>query len=242
MRLAFWQRRPWLVAVIAFVIAMVVGFVIAFPAALAAVCPQCFGFKRLDRAVYVQRSMTPEDQANAGDVIKKATERVRAFYGEQRSKATILICATDPCYRRLRGGSSRGMAVYDRVLMLSPQGIAEPIAAHELSHIEFHRRVGAWKIFRDAVPVWFDEGLAVVVSDDPRYLAPRGSADRCLVRTQGPLPETLRDWMSDEQDTQLYAMAACRVHEWLVAKGGPAAAVRLAQRLREGASFDEAYR
>jgi hypothetical protein len=241
MRLAFWQRRPWLVSAIAFAIALIVGFVFAFPAALAAVCPQCFGFKRLDRAVYVQRSMTPEDQANAGDVIKKATERVRAFYGEQRSKATILICATDRCYRRLRGGASRGMAVYDRVLMLSPDGVTETIAAHELSHIELHRRIGAWKTFREAIPTWFDEGLAAVVSDDPRYLAPHGRADRCIARTARALPETLSEWLSGAQD-RLYVLAACRVHEWLAAKGGPDAAVRLAQRIAEGASFDEAYR
>jgi hypothetical protein len=223
-------------------VALVVGFAFAFPAAVAAVCPQCFGFQRLERGVYVQRGMTADEKANAADVIKKANQRIRDFYGEQRGRATVLICATEPCYRRLRGGGSRGIAVYDRVLMLSPQGINETIAAHELSHIELHRRVGAWKIFRDTVPTWFDEGLAVVVSDDPRYLAPPGSADRCLARTQQPLPETLRDWLSEVYDAEPYAVAACRVHEWLAAKGGPAAAVRLAQRLREGASFDEAYR
>ena len=174
MRLAFWRQHPWLTATVVFLFAMIMGFVFAFPAAVAAACPQCFGFKRIERSLYVQRGMTADEQANAAEVIKKARDRIRGFYGEQRSRATILICATDPCYRRLRGGGSRGMAIYDRVLMLSPEGINETIAAHELSHIEFHRRVGAWKIFRDVVPTWFDEGLAVVVSDDPRYLAPLG--------------------------------------------------------------------
>jgi hypothetical protein len=242
MRLAFWQRRPWLTATVAFAIALVVGFVFAFPAALAAVCPQCFGFERLERRVYVQRGMTSEAKAEAANIIKNANERVRNFYGEQRSAARILICTSEPCYRRLRGGGSRGMAIYDRVLVLSPQGLTETIAAHELAHIELHRRVGAWKVYRDAVPTWFDEGLAVVVSDDLRYLAPAGTADRCLARTSQPLPNTLRDWLSGAHDTSLYAPAACRVHEWLTAKGGPPAAVRLAERLRAGVPFEEAYR
>lgn len=241
LRPRFWWR-PWLAAALAFVIALVVGFAFAFPAAVAAVCPQCFGFERLESRVYVQRGMTPDEKANAAAVIRTANERVRDFYGEQRGRATVLICATDVCYRRLRGGGSRGIALYDRVLMLSPHGITETIAAHELAHIELHRRVGAWKVFRDRVPTWFDEGLAVVVSDDPRYLAPQGRADRCLARTQQPLPETLRDWLDEAPDSQLYAVAACRVYQWLAAKGGPAAAVRLAQRLREGLPFDEAYR
>ena len=242
MRLAFWQQRPWLTVAVVFFVAAIVGFVIAFPAMFAATCPQCFGFKRLERGVYVQRGMAPEVQANAAQIVKQARERVRGFYGAQRAKATILICATDPCYRRLRGGTSRGMAIYDRVLMLSPLGISETIAAHELSHIEFHRRVGAWKIFRDAVPVWFDEGLAAVVSDDPRYLAPRGTADRCLVHPTQPLPETLREWLQAGGDDRLYAAAACKVSVWLAANGGPSATVNLAKRMAGGASFDDVFR
>jgi hypothetical protein len=241
MRLAIWRQRPWLTAILAFVIASVVGFVLAFPAAGALVCPPCFGFERIAAGIYAERGMEPEARSAAIDVIERARQRVRAFYGEQRSDPIVLVCATDACYQRLRGGGSRGMAIYDRVLMLAPAGVTETIAAHELSHIELHRRIGAWKTWRNAVPTWFDEGLAVVVSDDPRYLAPRGSADRCIARTARPLPETLGEWLSGSPD-RLYALSACRVHEWLAAKGAPDAAVRLAQRIAEGASFDEAYR
>jgi hypothetical protein len=239
----FWQRhRTWLIAGLSFVAAAPVAFVFVFPAAGAAACPQCFGFERAEDSIYVERSMAPEARAAAVRTIERARERVGAFYGERRGEAIVLICATDDCYQRLRGGGSRGMAVYDRVLMLSPEGITETIAAHELAHIELHRRVGAWKIFRDAIPTWFDEGLAVVVSDDPHYLAPRGSGDRCLLRTDRPLPETLREWLRAANNERLYALSACRVHNWLTANGGPAAAVQLAQRIAEGASFDAVYR
>ncbi|MFG1943168.1 hypothetical protein [Nonomuraea sp. NPDC048826] len=51
--------------------------------------------------------------------------------------------------------------------MLSPRGADPVIASHELSHVELHTRLAGAE-----VPQWFDEGLAVVVCGDPRYLAP----------------------------------------------------------------------
>jgi hypothetical protein len=63
------------------------------------------------------------------------------------------------------------------------------------------------------VPQWFDEGLAVLVSDDPRYLRPEG--DRCLVEPAGPLPDTLDGWLTAASaDAQVYAQAACAVSRW----------------------------
>ncbi|TDC83557.1 hypothetical protein E1193_08290 [Micromonospora sp. KC606] len=45
------------------------------------------------------------------------------------------------------------------------------------------------------VPQWFDEGLAVVVSDDPRYLKSRSADDRCMAPPDGALPQTLDQWL-----------------------------------------------
>jgi hypothetical protein len=242
MRIPFWRRGNWwLTAGVSFVVAMVVASTFVFPAAAAAVCPQCFGFERAERAIYVERGMSDDARRDAVSAVKQARERVRRFYGALLRDTPVLICATDSCYQRLRGGGSRGMAIYDFALMLSPRGISETIAAHELSHIEFHARIGAWHVFRDAVPTWFDEGLAVVVSDDPRYLDPPGLTDRCRGAVT-ELPETLREWLRDPRKDQLYRGAACQVQGWLMAKGGPAAALRLAKAIAGGMSFASAYR
>ena len=237
MRIGLWR---WAAAAGAFVAALAVSLIFFSPAAAAIICPPCFGFERIERAVFVERAMTPEARTQAIKVVMLARERVRAFYGERRSDPAILICATDECYRRLDGGGSRGQAFYDFALMLSPRGVSETLAAHEMAHIELHTRVGVWRVFREAIPVWFDEGLAVVVSDDPRYLAPDG--DRCRVRSDNPLPETLREWLPAGDPDRRYAAAACRVNTWLNLKGGPAAVVTLAERLARGTDFDEASR
>ena len=237
MRIGLWR---WAAVAGGFVVALAMSLIFFSPAATAIVCPLCFGFERIERALFVERPTTTEARTQVIKVVALARERVRAFYGERRSDPTILICATDECYRRLGGGGSRGQAFYDFALMLSPTGLTEIIVAHEMAHIELHARVGFWRVFREAIPVWFDEGLAVVVSDDPRYLAQGG--DRCRVRSESPLPETLREWLRAGDPDRRYAAAACRVNTWLNSKGGPAAVAALAERLAGGTDFDTAAR
>jgi hypothetical protein len=230
-----------LTAIASFLIAALVAVVFSFPSAVAALCPRCFGFEAIGQSVYLERGAPDAEKAEARAVIAQARERVRKFYGALNRDTTILICASDDCYQRLRGGSSRGMAIYDLALMLAPNGLSETIAAHELSHIEFHARIGFWHVFRDSVPTWFDEGLAVVVSDDARYLDPPGLTDRCR-DAPVDLPITLRQWLQAGGKEPLYHAAGCKVQGWLKTKGGPKAVLRLAEQIAGGESFGEAYR
>ncbi|TQM14940.1 hypothetical protein [Pseudonocardia kunmingensis] len=138
---------------------------------------------------------------------------VAEFFGGLRSDPAFLACLTDACYTRIGGGGERGIAVLNRTVMLSPRGIDPVIAAHELTHVELHARLGT-----ASVPQWFDEGLAVLVSDDPRYLLPEGPGDRCRVAPAGPLPESLDAWLrAAGSDPQVYAQAGCAVSRLLAA-------------------------
>jgi hypothetical protein len=114
------------------------------------------------------------------------------------------------------------------------------IAVHELTHVEFHHRMGIRSAF---IPAWFDEGLAVYVSGDRRYLAPESKGERCLADPSRPLPDSKPGWLrAAGDDTTLYAVAACRVSNWLTAKGGTAAVLTLSSDIRGGKSFADAYR
>lgn len=157
-------KRRW---IIAFSAAVLVGvsagaLALAAPSVAAAACPQCYGLTDLGQGVYAER-----DDDTYLAMIDKAEQRVERFYGGRQADARVLICATDTCYRRIGGGGEKGKALRDRALLLSPAGATETIAAHELAHLELHARLGD---ARGKVPHWLDEGLAVVVSDDPRYL------------------------------------------------------------------------
>jgi hypothetical protein len=127
------------------------------------------------------------------------------------------------------------VAVLNRAVMLSPRGIDPVIAAHELSHVAFHERLGAQ---RKQIPQWFDEGLAVLVSDDSRYLLAKTAADRCRVASDEELPSTLDAWPSAASaDEQVYAKAACRVSRWVGVHGGRRAVLDLIDRLNHGEHF-----
>jgi hypothetical protein len=195
-----------------------------YPAAAAVGCPSCYGFSDLGDGVYVQNDMPSNRRAVARATVEAARDRVRAFYGDLQSSPRVLICATEACYRPL-GGGSRGVTLLDRALILSPRGTDTVIAAHELAHAELHRRIGLSATLGNSVPQWFDEGLAVVVSDDPRYLAP--GPDRCRAEPGSELPTSRAAWIETAESAGLYARAACRVSRWLDAHGGAASILRL---------------
>lgn len=222
-----------LVAVLAaLLVAAVAVTALAFPSVAAVTCPGCYGLERLRPGLYAEPGLSPERRRRVIEVVARAERRVSDFYGGRKSSPDVLVCLTDGCYRRIGGGGERGVAVLNRAVMLSPRGADPVIASHELSHVELHARLGGGE-----VPQWFDEGLAVLVSDDPRYLT--ASGDRCLAEPRPALPATLEDWLrAASADQRTYAEAACRVSRWAGAGGGPAAVRNLVERLSAGESFE----
>jgi hypothetical protein len=202
---------------VALVTLAIIGIGIAYPATAAIVCPRCLGFERAAGNIYIERDASTSDRTTVENAVAAGEDRVAAFYGKRRGNPIILACVSEACYRRLGGGGSRGQAYGTMALILSPRGISTVIAAHELSHIELHMRLGLWHTIRHAVPPWFDEGLAVVVSDDRRYLTAPGSPDRCRVADDGSTPPADPDGF--------YAVAGCRVSRWMAAHGDGAAPV-----------------
>jgi hypothetical protein len=188
------------------------GVLVAYPAVGAVSCPGCYGLEEVRPGLHVEPGLTAKQRRDVTDVVDRGAERVAAFFGGLRSDPRFLACVSDGCYARIGGGGERGIAVLNRAVMLSPRGIDPVIAAHELTHVELHARLGG-----ATVPHWFDEGLAVLVSDDARYLLPAGEGDRCRVPPAGPLPGTLADWLrAAGADRQVYAQAACAVSRWTV--------------------------
>jgi hypothetical protein len=201
-----WWR--WLVgAAVTLLVAVVVGLAAVFPAVAATTCPGCYGLEQVRPGLHVEPGLSVAQRRQVGAAVDEGTRRVAEFFGDLRSDPDFLACLTEECYAWIGGGGERGIAVLNRAVMLSPRGIDPVIAAHELTHVELHARLG-----RASVPQWFDEGLAVLVADDPRYLLPEDMGDRCRVAPAGPLPETLDDWLrAAGADVQVYAQAACAV-------------------------------
>ncbi|RBQ15581.1 hypothetical protein DP939_34990 [Spongiactinospora rosea] len=228
------RRKSWRIAgavTAVLLVAAVALTAIAFPSVAATTCPGCYGLERIRPGLYAEPGLAPADHRHVAEVVERANQRVRDFFSGRASTADVLVCRSDDCYRRIGGGRERGIAVLNRSVMLSPRGIDPVIASHELTHVELHARLGGAE-----VPQWFDEGLAVLVSDDPRYLAPGG--DRCLIAPRRSLPATLGDWLrAASADARVYAEAACQVSRWAAANGGKEALPALIERLSAGHPF-----
>lgn len=211
----------------------------AQPTLAALVCPRCFGFERLSGDLFVEGTMSPEQRAGLRSAVAEAERRVLGIYGEVHSSPIVLACGTETCWHRLGGRSARGGALGTSGLRLSPRGLNPVIIAHELSHIELHHRIGLWRFARGAVPAWFDEGFAVIVSDDDRYLLPAAAGDRCRAEPDTTLPTSQREWPRRAgADHTLYARAACRVSRWMARNGGSEGILTLLDRVRAGDRFD----
>lgn len=172
------QRMRTMLALM-FALLVPIGIGVAWPFVFADVCPACFGFTAIAPGVYIQRSATRDQQAAVSATIAEARMRLDRFYGERRSRPRIFVCEDQACYSRIGGGGSRGMALFDWALFLSPRGASPEIATHEMSHIELHTRLGLLKTYRRAVPQWFGEELPSScrmirgTSFDDAYRSPR---------------------------------------------------------------------
>jgi len=221
------KRRRWVLGGIVLLLLTAGGLVWAYPAVAATTCPGCYGLTRVADDVYSERGLTAGQQDQLAGLVADARRRVESFYGDRESDPRLVACFTDDCYAHIGGGREKGIAVLNRAVMLSPRGLDAVIASHEMAHVELHRRLDA------QAPQWFDEGLAVVVSGDPRYLG-----EHCRVPFDGPLPETLPAWLDAAgADQQVYSKAACRTQRWLDANGGRDAVLTLIDQLNDGAAF-----
>lgn len=216
-----WAKRVTQVGIVsAFLI--VGGIVIAWPAMAAYVCPSCYGLEPVTSNLFVESAMPATDRATLRETVATAAAQVATFYGSFDRRPTVLACETAACDHRLGGRGARATTFGTLFIRVSPRGLNQTILTHEFSHVEFHARVGDYRLLTGSVPAWFDEGLAAIVSNDSRYLRPGLTGEtRCLVEPGGDMPSSPFQWSAEAGKTPaLYAHAACRVMRWLDANGG----------------------
>jgi hypothetical protein len=198
-------------------------------------CPACFGFERVGDNAYSSDGARHEVVLAT---IAQARRRLKTWYGRPRSVPVFFVCADAICARRTVAGHGRplGLSGFGRTILLLPGGGDAAIAAHEWSHVEFKERLGVWNFFRAEVPAWFDEGLAVIVADDRRYLDPAVQMMQCARRDILPVDEGSWGRLA-ATDHMLYAVAACRVWTWLDSHDGQAGLLRMIAAMKAGKSF-----
>ncbi|WP_124602877.1 hypothetical protein [Burkholderia sp. Bp8963] len=209
----------------------------------ATICTACFGMERAGPGLIVDREMPAKIRDALSTNAMEAETRVRGFYGTFDRAPTIVACSTDECDRRMGGRgalASTSITPLGTITRVSPRGQTPTILAHEFSHVELHRRIGWWKLANGVMPAWFDEGVAVIVSDDNRYLnAGTTPAERCVRDSESSLPSSPAEWGPRAgKDRMIYADAACRVLRWMETHGGRDGLLKAIDAASDGDTLD----
>lgn len=236
-------RKPHRLLVGVLVVFVAGVFVFAKPArSVTLLVPSMAGFVQAAPDVWVEGGTNAETRDTVVRAVALANQRLRGFYGAQAGRPIVLACSTLNCFRR-SGGIGHGTTYFGNRVLLGPSALNVVKVTHELSHVELAARVGALRILL-RVPQWFDEGLAVMISDDPvfeerKWLSATGGGTRApdLHRLA-----TLRGWLTlTKVDGQLsYGTARHEVARWY-ARVGLGGLEHMFAMLRDGSDFEVAY-
>ncbi|MHB1491514.1 MAG: hypothetical protein ACYCTH_13625 [Cellulomonas sp.] len=221
--------------------------------------PESFGLVPITPNIYVEGDADEATRTKLRDAMVKAESAIRAAYGGVNSRPSVYACVSEGCYEAFGGRGSIAKIYGDRIL-LSPRGLNWHFLAHEWSHDEIRSRLtfSAWW----HMPQWFDEGVAVAVSEAPEHSE---SHWQFLVASNIPRPtpeelhtfKSLRQWLDavhrygedknierkakgETEIRPVYSAAGHELRPWL-AKAGSAGLLAFIQRLNGGEEFESAY-
>ena len=154
-----------------------------------------------------------------------------------------MVYGTEDCYRKFGGISAKGKNYGSLAILLSPRGINPEIISHEWSHRELFERLGFFKCRK--IAYWFDEGLAVYISEDELF-----SYERWAKATEGGKTalgldelDSLQKWLKANRAKEhilSYGTAREEVARW-IEKAGIDGLRELLDRLNKGEDFYSAY-
>lgn len=119
--------------------------------------------------IFIDNNFTEEESALLLKLVPSSQKVVSNYFNYLKSNPNIIFCKTQECFRSFGGGGNRGFSVGHSSVVLAPSDLSllKCVLTHELFHAELAKQVGLIKIYD--IPSWFNEGMAVLVSNDLRY-------------------------------------------------------------------------
>jgi hypothetical protein len=198
------------------------------------------GFIQIEKNVYVSPDSSSEDRKELLSLIDQAKTRVITTYGQYSATPVIISGCSMNSLGILASNeyASTKFLPWGSYMVLGPKGHSVDIVAHELVHSEIFELLGYWAR-TIKLPVWFDEGAAMQVDYRKQYDA-NGVND-----TERSIGKLRYSWDffqgDDDQLTRNYARAKSEVRH-LVSKVGDKGMFMLLKRMKQGESFDNAYK
>ena len=221
--------------------------------------PETFGFVAVGPNIYIEQTADDAAKSQLREAMAKAKEAISGTFGDAKASAVVNACVTERCFWA-HGGRGEIAKAYGNRILLSPRGLNWHFIAHEWSHAEMSTRLRlfAWK----RMPQWFDEGVAVAVSQAPQHSEQHW---QFLVASNIHRPtreelytfKKLDEWIdavrrySDNKNTErrargeteihsLYAAAGHEIRPWLGQVGTPGL-LAFIEKLNAGEAFEVAY-
>ena len=222
--------------------------------------PQSFGLTAVAPNIYVEAGADETTRIKLSQAMERAENAIRVAYGSVQSNPIVSACISEGCYEGFGGGRGSIAKVYGNRILLSPRGLDWHFLAHEWSHDEIRTRLtlSAWL----HMPQWFDEGVAVAISEAPEHSETHW---QLLVASNIPRPTTeelhslksLRQWLEavhrygedknierkvkgETEIRPVYSAAGHEIRPWL-AKAGSAGLLAFIARMNDGEDFEFAY-
>lgn len=201
------MKRFWLAGIVA---AILFGLPVQ-----AGLLPSREGMTEVAPGLWIDRAAKPAAIARIRRDIAAAEKVVgKALGGVARPE--WLVCTTRACDRR-NNYTTRGMTYgYSLIIVNSKGAKSAGVFSHELTHATLHSAIPPLGLLTGALPIWFDEGAAVLISGEPAQAA---DAAACAGR-QVPLPRNHREFsrrsgVKGEGALALYVASTCAVRGWL---------------------------
>jgi hypothetical protein len=121
--------------------------------------------------VFASNSFNRDQQEKLLTVIDLGKSRVNQTFGNMIAKPKVVIAANDIEASDF-GSNPYGQALLTplgQCIVFGPKGQNVDVIAHEYTHAEVHYRVG-WLNHMLNVPIWFNEGVALLVDFREPYL------------------------------------------------------------------------
>lgn len=184
------------IAVVSALILLAGATAAAVPGPHRIVAPGLFGFDEIAENVYAPPTMATADRAALVEKIEAAIAIIERAHNLTLQRPVILLCPATSCEKSFGAVTTRGIAYGSHALRLNAQGLNLTISTHELSHIALKQRVGDMSTYLGSIPAWFDEGLAVLLSQDDRFAASYPGRAKDYMRRTG----SWRTWGTSTED------------------------------------------
>lgn len=178
------------------------------------------GFRGMTHAgdrLWIDRKATPEQISLIRDHVAQAERQVSTELDSYQPHPQWQVCVTAECDQRFRL-HARGLTWLDLIVQISARGFEDQgFYTHEAVHAELHDATGLVGGITGKLPVWLDEGVAVLISHAPIY---PDNPQACATIRDIPTPETKEDFAllagpAGENAPQAYLAAACATLAWI---------------------------